>query len=268
MDFLQVLTPFLLASIGGLYTEYSGTTHVALEGYITFAAFIYITVSRLTGSPYYGMILALLIVEAVSFLHAYFTVKIKANPIITGLAVNMGLFGIISTLSFKIFKTKGVILLETTQPIDTTPLSILAILLPFITLLVLSFTRYGLRLKVSGLSKKSLIYSGIQPDYYRVSAMMITSLLAGLAGIFLGMELRSFIPNIGAGRGWISLVIIYLGRKHPIGILLGCILFSITQMISNFSQSQAIPADIILASPYVITLIALILTSKSRDTNL
>lgn len=268
MDFLQILTPFLLASIGGLYTEYSGTTHVALEGYITFAAFLYITFSKLTGSPILGITLALLVVELTSFLHAYFTVKIKANPIITGLAVNMGLFGIISTLSFRLFNTKGVILLDTTEPIFTTPLTVLAIMLPFLTLLIINQTRYGLRLKVSGLSRKSLIYSGISPDYYRISAMMITSLLAALGGIFLGMELRSFIPNIGAGRGWISLVIIYLGRKHPIGILIGCIVFSLTQMISNLGQSQAIPADIILASPYIITLLALIITSRSKDTNL
>lgn len=264
MDFLQIMTPFLLASLGGLYTEYSGTTNVAIEGYMTMSAFLFITVSKLTGNYYVGIITTFAIILLFSFLHGYFTIKLKANPIITGLAVNMGFFGLISAVAYKIFNTKGVILLEDTKSFNTDPIVLLSLLLPFITMILIGYTRYGLRLKVRGFSKKTLIYSNINPNYYRISAMMISGFLSSIAGIFLAMELRSFIPNISAGRGWISLVIIYLGRKNPIGILIGCIIFSITQMLSNLSQSQAIPSDIILASPYVLTLLALVLTSKNR----
>lgn len=264
MDFLQIMAPFLLASIGGLYTEYSGTTNVAIEGYMTMAAFLFITISKLTGLYYFALIAALTIIMILSFLHGYLTIKLKANPIITGLAVNMGFFGLISAIAYKIFNTKGVILLDRTEPFNTNSLILISLLLPFLTILIMKNTRFGLRLKVRGLSKKTLIYSNINPDFYRVTAMVISGLLSGIAGILLAMELRSFIPNISAGRGWISLVIIYLGRKHPIGILIGCIIFSITQVLSNLSQSQAIPSDIILASPYILTLLALILTSGSR----
>lgn len=268
MDFLQVMTPFLLASIGGLYTEYSGTTNVALEGYMTMSAFLFISISKLTGSIYLGVILTITIILLLSYIHSALTVKLKANPIITGLALNMGFFGLISALGYRIFNTKGVILLDSYDQIDTTFIMILALCLPFLTLLVMRNTTYGLRLKVRGISKKNLLYSNIDPEFYRITSMMISGLFAGLAGIYLGMELRSFIPNIGAGRGWIALVIIYLGRKHPIGILIGCIIFSGAQVLSNLSQSQAIPTDIILASPYLLTLIALILTNLRLKKNI
>ena len=262
MDFLQTMTPFLLVAIGGLYTEYSGTTNVALEGYMTLSAFLFISISKLTGSIYYGVLLTLIIILIVSYLHAALTIKLKANPIITGLALNMGFFGLISAVGYKIFNTKGVILLETMPQIDTTVITIFALVLPFLTLFIMKNTTYGLRLKVRGISKKNLLYSNINPNFYRITSVMISGFLSSLGGIFLGMELRSFIPNISAGRGWISLVIIYLGRKHPVGILIGCIIFSFTQILSNLSQSQSIPTDIILASPYIFTLIALILTSR------
>lgn len=267
MDLLQIITPFLLASIGGLYSEYSGTTNVALEGYMTMSAFLFISISKLTGNIYIGLILALIIIMILSFIHSFLTIKIKANPIITGLALNMGFFGLISALGYRIFNTKGVILLDKTDKINTTAITILALILPFITLFIIKKTRYGLRLKVRGFSKKTLTYSNINPDYYRITPGIISGTLAGMAGIFLAMELRSFIPNISAGRGWISLVIIYLGRKNPIGILIGAIIFSTTQIFSNIGQNNSIPPDLILASPYILTLIALILTSRRKRTS-
>ncbi len=264
MDIFQAMTPFLLASIGGLYTEYSGTTNVAIEGYMTMSAFLFITIYKITGSYFLGITLALILIILLSFIHSYLTVKLKANSIITGLAVNMGFFGLISTIEFKLFNTKGVIFLERTTRLDSSWLIVVALILPLLTMFIINKTRYGLRLRIRGISKKTLMYSNINPDFYRISAVIVSGILAGLGGIFLAMELRSFIPNISAGRGWISLVIIYLGRKHPIGIFFGCLIFSITQIFSNFSQKMAIPSDIILAFPYILTLVALILTSRTK----
>ena len=267
MDFLQILTPFLLASIGGLYTEYSGTTNVAIEGYITLTAFIFITITKLSGSIYLGVVLALIIIAIISYIHSTLTIKLKANPIITGLAINIGFLGLISALTFRIFNTKGLLLLSNQGAINTTPIVIIALLSPIITILVLGYTRYGLRLKARGYNKNILLYSNIKPDFYRTSSFIISGLLSGLAGIFLSMELRSYIPNISAGRGWIALVIIFLGRKRPLGILLGCTVFTLTQILSNVGQNKLIPSDIILASPYIITLIALVLTSRKKPSN-
>ncbi len=259
-DFLRIITPFLLASLGGLYTEYNGTTNVAIEGYTTLGAFLVIALTKVLGNLYLGIALTIIIIATLSFLHSFFTIKLKANPIITGLAVNMGFFGFISVLSFRIFETKGLILLNINDPINTKLLTILAIVFPAATFIFIKYSRYGLRLRANGINKKLLSYSNISSNYYNISSMMISGVLSSLAGIFLALELRGFIPNISSGRGWIALVIVFLGRKNPFGIVIGCSIFTIALTVSNMSQSQIIPSDLVLSIPYILTLVALILS--------
>ncbi len=264
MEFLLILTPFLLASTGGLYSELSGTTNVSMEGYITMGGFLTITFTKLTDSLCLGILLTITLIIILSLLHSLATIRLKANPIITGLAVNMGFLGIISSISFRLFQTKGVLILNRTRPINTWPIILIALIFPILTIFILKSTRFGLRLKARGHSKKILTYSNVNPDFYRITAITISSISSALAGIFLALQLRSFIPNLSAGRGWIALVIIFLGRKNPIGIFIGCSIFTATQIFSNMSQSLAIPSDLVLALPYLLTLVALILSHLKK----
>lgn len=260
MIFLQILTPFLLASFGGLYSELSGYTNVSLEGYISLGGFIFITTTILTGSTAIGISVSLILLFFLSLFQGIITIKIKANPIITGLATNLGISGIISVFSYKLFTTKGVIALNRAQEYNTISIVIISLLFPIITFFILKNTSYGLRLKTRGINKKVLTYSGVTSNYYRISSMVISAVFAGLGGIFLAMELRSYTPNLSGGRGWLSLVIIFLGRKSPLGILLSAIVFTFTIIISNFGQTTGIPGDLILAIPYIVTLLALIIS--------
>lgn len=264
-DFLRIMTPFLLASTGGLYTELSGNTNVAIEGYITMGAFIFISAAKHSENLLFAVAVTLLIISVIAWLHSYLTLKIKANPIITSLAVNMIFFGLISTTSYKIFNTKGVIPLENSTAASTWIISIIAITIPLISYVILKYTRYGLRLKANGINPKILCYSNVSTGFYTISAMIISAVLSATAGIFLAMELRSFIPNISSGRGWISLVIVFLGRKNPFGIIIGCSVFTLTQILSNLGQTWTIPSDIVLSFPYILTLIALILSHIRKN---
>lgn len=263
MAFIEILTPFLLASIGGLYSELSGFTNVTLEGYISLGGFTFITLRLLTGSDIIALLLTLILIILVSFLQGFITIKIKANAIITGLATNMGLAGFISVLSYKLFNTKGVISLNILKEYTTLPFIVIALLLPGITYIILRYTVFGLRLKARGINKKVLIYSGVNNHFYRISGIIISAVLSGLAGVFLAMELRSFTPNLSGGRGWIALIIVFLGKKSPIGILISSIIFAGATMLSNIWQGSMIPQDIILAVPYILTLFALFLSRKS-----
>lgn len=264
-DFLRIMTPFLLASTGGLYTELSGFTNVALEGYITMGAFLFVTIFRLTGNVFLSITAVLLIISVIAFSHSFLTLKIKANNIITSLAMNMIFIGLISVMSFRIFGTKGVITIEDFRSDNTWIITLIAVFVPFITYFILKYTRFGLRLRANGINKKILYYSNIPTGFYTVSAMIISSILSAAAGIFLAMELRGYIPNISSGRGWISLVIVFLGRKNPFGIILGCSVFTLTQILSNISQVRSIPSDIVLAFPYILTLTALLLSHIRKN---
>jgi simple sugar transport system permease protein len=263
VGFLQILTPFIFASFGGLYSELSGNTNVSLEGYISLGGFLFITITKFTNSIVLAIILTLFIILLLSFIQSYLTISIKANEIITGLAVNMGFVGIISALSYNLFNTKGVITLDRTSEINTLPLTIIAITIPIISFIIIRYSRYGLRLRARGINKKSLEYVGLKALFYRTSSSVVSGLLASTAGIFLAMELRAYTPNLSGGRGWLALVIVFLGRKTSIGVLISSIIFSITLMLSNSSQKTIIPGEIILAIPYIITLLALIISRSN-----
>lgn len=260
--FLEILTPFLLASIGGLYSELSGYTNVALEGYISLGGFLFILFTIYSGSVLAAIAVTLILLGTVGFFQSYITEKIRANSIITGLAVNLGISGFIALSSFYLFNTKGVVSLGR-ESVFSTPIILLALLAPLISIVILKKTRFGLRLKTRGLNKKVLIYSGVSTLKYRTLPTIYSAILSGLGGIFLAMRLRSYTPNLAGGRGWISLVIIFLGRKSPLGIVLSCGVFSFSILLSNLLQKGGINSEIILALPYLITLIFLIVSGSS-----
>jgi len=81
----------------------------------------------------------------------------------------------------------------------------------------------------------------------------------GLAGAILSLQMGAFVPGVTAGRGWIALVAIYLGNKTPHGILIACLVFGFAESFSNYAQGAIdVPADFILAFPYLITVVAMI----------
>ena len=78
----------------------------------------------------------------------------------------------------------------------------------------------------------------------------------------LTLTLGAFVPNVSSGRGWIALVIIYLGRRTPIGIVLGSIVFGFVEFLSNYLQAVSnIPSGLLLAMPFFVTVIALVVYS-------
>jgi ABC-type uncharacterized transport system permease subunit len=89
--------------------------------------------------------------------------------------------------------------------------------------------------------------------------VLISGAACGLAGCYLSLGLSAFVPNMSSGRGWIALVAIYLGGKRPLGVAAACFLFALADSFANFAQGfLRIPPDFILALPYAITLLALV----------
>ncbi len=101
---------------------------------------------------------------------------------------------------------------------------------------------------------------GLDPRRYQLAGILVSGLTCGLAGAFLTLQLAAFVPEISSGRGWIALVAIYLGNKTPWGIAIAAFVFGLAESFSNFAQGIFnVPADFILALPYVITVAAMIL---------
>jgi simple sugar transport system permease protein len=130
---------------------------------------------------------------------------------------------------------------------------------------VIYITPFGLRTRATGLGPSTVASLGLNPTGYQLKAILISGFTCGLAGAVLTLKLGAFVPNITAGRGWIALVAIYLGNKTPLGVVIASFIFGLAEALSNYAQGAInIPADFVLAFPYIITVVAMIVYSIWR----
>ena len=278
---ITIMTPLLLAATGGLFTELSGMLNIALEGLMLVGAFASIVGTYYTQSIALGILIGIISSMLLATIMASITLYLKANVFITGIAANLAASGITVVLSFHLFKTKGVISFDEMPPVsrlfeglaDKIPIighvffghtffTYLSIILLIVASILIYSTPFGFRLRAAGLHRKSLTTIGLSPKKYRLIAFLLSAIYASIAGAMLSMNIGVFVPNITAGKGWIALVIIFLGQKKPIGLLVASFIFGFSEAFSNYAQGLwDIPSDFILAIPYVFTLAAIILFS-------
>jgi ABC-type uncharacterized transport system permease subunit len=278
-----IMTPFLLAATGGLYTELSGMLNIALEGLMLVGAFFAVVFAGLTGSLALGVALGIASSMLTALLFGLVTLKLKANVFIAGLATNLLASGLTVVLAFQLFKNKGVVRFELGRlPVLSVPalqgIPLLGGLLLGHNLLVyvswaivlasvvlIYRTPFGLRLRGTGLNAPTMSSLGLRPQAYQLAGILISGFTCGLAGAWMTLNLAAFVPNITSGRGWIALVAIYLGNKTPVGIVVASFVFGLSEAFSNYAQGALkVPADFILAFPYFITVLAMILYSMWR----
>jgi len=278
---VTIMTPILLAATGGLFTELAGYLNICLEGLLLAGAFSAITAAFYTGSFTAGLFAAIIASLLISALMAFSTLKLRSNVFIAGLAVNLLAGGLTVVLSHYFFSTKGVIIFQSDK-------SIPLINIPFVKhipvigdlfsghsvyvyaswfLLVCSWiaiykTTFGYRLRACASHSMALASLGLKPDTYRWTAFLLSGLFCGIGGSFLSLNLGAFVPNMTAGKGWIALVVIFLGGRKPQGLLLAAFVFGLADALSNYAQGlRNVPADFILAMPYLLTLLAMVLVS-------
>lgn len=278
-----IMTPFLLAATGGLFTELAGMLNIALEGLMLIGAFFSVVFAGLTGSLAAGVALGILSAMAAALLFGLISLNLKANIFIAGLATNLLASGLTIVLAFQMFKNKGVVRFELGKlPVLAIPalqriplagdllfghnvLVYLSWLIVLASALVIYRTPFGLRLRGTGLNAATIASLGLRPRAYQLAGILISGFTCGLAGAVLTLNLAAFVPNITSGRGWIALVAIYLGNKTPWGIVVASFVFGLAEAFSNYAQGAIkVPADFILAFPYGITVLAMILYSIWR----
>ena len=275
---IGIMTPFLLAAIGGLFTELAGMLNIALEGLMLIGAFFSVVFVAATGSLLLGILLGILAALIMAYIFGTVSLYLKANIFITGLATNLFASGMTVVLAFQIFGNKGVVRFEnlprlpelTVPALQKIPVLgdiffghnvfvYLSWLVVVLAAIVIYRTPFGLRIRGTGLSPETVTSLGLKPRRYQLYGILISGFTCGLAGALLTLNMGAFVPEITSGRGWIALVAIYLGNKNPYGILIAALVFGFAESISNFAQGAInIPADFILAFPYIITVIAMI----------
>ena len=278
---VTIMTPLIFAAAGGLYSTLAGKLNIALEGLLLTGAFSALAAFCFTGSFTAALAAAVLASLALSILLAFTTLVLRSNVFICGLAVNILSGGLCVVLADKLFNTKGVIAPEISLRLPQADIPLIkdipligslfsgyswfvyaGLFLLFLSWLIIYKTPFGYRLRACENCDAALDSLGIKPDLYRFAAFLVTGFFCGIGGAYLSLNLGAFVPGMSAGKGWIALVVIFLGGRRPLGLLAAAFLLGLAEAFSNYAQGLwKIPADFILALPYFCALFAMVAVS-------
>jgi general nucleoside transport system permease protein len=277
-------TPLAYAAIGGIFSERSGVVNIGLEGMMLMGAFFGIWGADKAGSWEAGLLIAMVFGGAMALVHAFFSIHLRADQIVSGFAVNFLALGLTGYLFIDIYGDNG-----TPANIPTVPnISIpgirslpgigtvfgdmnLMIWMLFVLLIlahvVLFRTPMGLRLRSVGEHPKAADTVGIPVYRVRYIAVVLSGMLAALGGAYLSIAFgASFTQNMTNGRGYIALAAVIFGKWRPYGAFGACLLFGFASALADHLQTSAnVSVNLLSTLPYVFTLIALVgLIGRSR----
>jgi len=260
MATLRSATPLILAALGGIFAERSGVVNIALEGKMLTGAFAAVVVSYYTGNPWLGVLAAIMTGAIMAFIFAVVSIKYRANQVVSGVAINMLAAGLTVFMMHVFFGTAGTSPAVTRLPNigPFTPLVYLAPLLVIVSFVVLYRTPWGLRIRAVGEHPKAAATVGINVIYIRYACVVLSGMLAGVAGAHLSIgTLSVFVRDMTAGRGFIALAAMIFGKWHPLGALAASLLFGFSEALQMRLQGGGIPSQLIQAVPYVFTMVVL-----------
>ena len=281
---LRFATPLLFGALGGIMSERSGVINVGLEGMMLMGAFFGIYGADATGSWFLGMLVGLAAGGVLGFVHAVFSIALRADQVVSGVAVNFLAAGITGYVFIAHYGDQGTPGEVPSVPTVTLPvikdlgffgeaigqmslLTWMALLLVPLMALYLYRTPAGLRLRSVGEKPRAADSVGIAVGRTRYLAVVASGCLAGLGGVYLSVALvHSFNEGMTAGRGFIALAVVIFGGWRPYGALAGACLFgfssAVAQRLPAFSESLAV---LFQALPYVLVLIVVAgLIGRSR----
>ncbi|MCC6147061.1 MAG: ABC transporter permease [Anaerolineaceae bacterium] len=285
---VQMTTPILLAAMGGLIAERSGIIPFGMEGMMLMGTVGGVIGSGLTDRVEVGLLLAMLAGVFIAVLYAIMAVSVGANQVVTAVALNMGALGLSSLLYVLAFAGGKGEVIEDVIRVRAMPLWKIPVLgeIPFIgkvlfnqyPLVYLAFfmapvvwfilyrTSWGLKIRAVGEHPHAADTVGIHVLKVRYLTLIVCGMLAGLAGAFLSIgAFNAWQENMTSGRGFIAYTSIVFGRWEPIGAFLGSFLFGAADALQLRMQTQNIqvPFQVMVAFPYIVTVIVLVLSGKS-----
>ncbi|HEV7672312.1 MAG TPA: ABC transporter permease [Thermoanaerobaculia bacterium] len=259
MSAIRLATPLLLAALGGLLSERSGVINIALEGLMLAGSFTAAVVTHFSGNPWLGLLAGIFAGAAVAYLHAVACIRYGADQVVSGTAINILFLGVPALLSGAMFASTGATpQIPQANLLPVAPIVLAFALVPILTL-VLARTRFGLRLRAVGENPAAADAAGVSVVRIRTLAVVLSGALAAIGGAYLSIGQSSlFTRNMTAGRGFIALAALIMGKWKPVPTMFACLLFGLAEAISIQMQGvTAIPVQFIQIIPYVLTLVVL-----------
>lgn len=271
---LMITAPILIAATGGLICERAGVVNIALEGLMSIgamtAATAHVLLENKTGlSIPIALVLASFTGCVFSLIHAFASISLRADQVISGTGINLFANGVTVFFCQLIFhqdRTANPKLGMMPGVNGVYPTAWIALIVLGVTWFVLYKRPIGLRLRAAGEHPSTLASAGVDVIKIRYAAVLVSGLLAGLAGgcIVLTQDIQFTVSTIN-GKGFIALAAVSFGRWLPLGILGSSFLFGLSSAlavnITNIKSLQALPSEFFSALPYFITLATLVVFS-------
>ena len=288
---LRLATPLILCAMAGLISERSGVIDIGLEGKLLLGAFTAAAVAVLTGSPWLGLIAAIVASMAFSAIHGFACITHRGDQIISGVAVNILASGLTIVIGIALFRQGGqtpqlpsdarfrAIEWPLTETLNDVPflgplyaelisghniLVYVALLSVALVWWVLYRTTFGLRLRAVGESPAAVDSAGISVTWLRYRGVLIAGALCGIAGAYLSTAHGAgFFREMSAGKGYIALAAMIFGKWRPRLALLACLLFGFLDTVAprlegvDLPLIGAAPTALIPVLPYIFTVILL-----------
>lgn len=289
--------PLLIVALGGVFTERSGVTNIALDGMMIMGAFtsiFFINQMQDTMSGQLLLIIAIIIATVTgmvfSLFHAYASVNLKADQIISGTALNL-FAPAFAIFVARMIQDNGVqqINFNNTFRISSLPVlgdipligglffrnayitTYIGFAILILSVIVLYRTRFGLRLRACGEHPHAADSVGINVYKMRYAGVMISGALAGLGGLVFVIPTSTNFNATVSGYGFLALAVMIFGQWKPLRVLFAAFFFGLMKTIASaysvipFLATSAIPSDIYKMVPFIATLIVLAFSSKSSQ---
>ncbi|MFC4668668.1 ABC transporter permease [Seohaeicola nanhaiensis] len=279
--FLMVAaTPILLAAIGELVVERAGVLNLGVEGMMIVGAISGFAVAVETGSPWLGFLAAAAGGAALSLLFVVLTQVALANQVASGLALTLFGLGLSSLMGQSYVGIKPPPIGRLDIPVlsdlpvigpilfNHDPLLYLGILLVAGVWALLKFTRAGLILRAVGENHDAAHALGYKVVRIRILAILFGGACAGLGGAYISLiRVPQWTEGMTAGVGWIALALVVFASWKPWRVLLGAWLFGGISVLQLNMQAAgvAIPVEFLAMSPYVVTIIVLVILSADKS---
>jgi simple sugar transport system permease protein len=278
---IRVGVPLLYASMSAYVASIAGIPNIAVEGIMIFGALFGVYFSAMTGSAWLGLLGVILVGVVMALLMAIYTMKMKASPIMIGIALNLfatdfsvwllmiwtGSKGTTASLPSKVLPTWHIPVIKDIPILGEIIsghyfLTYVCIILAIFIYILVYKTPFGLRMKACGLDEHAAESVGIKVNKVRLIAIIMSAVLAALGGAYLSMGYMSiFSSNMTASRGWTGIAANAVGGGNFLIVVLTTLVFSFAQGIVNRLALTQLPSELVNIIPYVCVMFAMIFLS-------
>ncbi len=265
---IRISIPYLLAAAGGVMSERVGVIALGLEGLMLSGAFGAAMGSYYGGSPWMGLLGALVAGLVMTSVLAVATLRFKANQVVVGVALNLLVVAVTRFFLRLVFDSasnsprvpgfggegaSNAMLASFANPVVWIGL----FALPALGWLLYQ-TPFGLRARAVGEKPEAATTVGIAVGPLRLKGLLLSGALASLGGAYLALDQHQFTDGMTAGRGFIALAAVIFGRWEPMRVAVACLLFAGAETLQiQLQGAQLVPSQFVEMIPYVLTIIAL-----------